>query len=218
MSGRVLALALRAPHSAAPRRVEALAALAGLGLEGDRHLDSRSPRQVLLVGSAAYTQLGLAPHTLRENLLLDIDTAGLASGTLLRIGAQAILRLSFQCEACAALELLRPGLVRAVGGRRGILARVHTGGLIRAGDPVRLLDERLPALAEDWRDRVAQVVDAMPPGMVVEYGQLARLAGVQSSYCRAFPRVLASRGLTGKAVGAGSGSSAPRWEGAGLFE
>jgi hypothetical protein len=98
-----------------------------------------------------------------------------------------------------------------------MLARVQAGGVIRAGDPVRLLGERMPALADDWRARVEQVLAALPPGMVVEYGQLARLAGIQSSYCRAFPRLLAARGLGGKAVPARSACPSPRWSGDGLY-
>lgn len=218
MFGRVLALAQRAPHKSAPSRVESVNALAGLGLEGDRHRDARSPRQVLLAGAPAYDALELAPFVLRENLLLDVDTAGLESGTLLRVGRDAVFRLSFQCEACGALDTHRPGLARALGRRRGVLARVVAGGVIHTGDPVEVLDRRMPAMAEDWRDRVAQVLDAMPPGMVLEYGELARLAGIQSSYCRAFPRVLVARGLAGKAVPARSSCSAPRWDGAGLFD
>lgn len=218
MIGKVLALALRAARTPTPARVDAVTALAGLGLEGDRHCDARSPRQVLLAGVSAYDTLALPPFALRENLLLDIDTASLESGTLLRIGRDAVFRLSFQCEACGALEIHRPGLARTLGRRRGVLARVVAGGVIGSGDPVEVLERRMPAMAEDWRDRVVQVLAATPPGMVLEYGDLARLAGIQSSYCRAFPRLLAARGLTGKAVPARSSCGAPRWDGAGLFD
>lgn len=217
MIGRIRALALRPARSPAPVRVTAITALAGLGLDGDRHCDAGSPRQVLLAGAAAYEDLGLPPSVLRENLLLDLETAGLESGMLLRVGDAAILRLSFQCEACGALDRQRPGLAGAIRTRRGMLARVAAGGLIREGDQVTLLEEREAALAEDWRERVAQVLQAVPPGMVLEYAELARLAGVQSSYCRAFPRLLAARGLAGRAVPARSGCAAPRWDGAGLF-
>ncbi len=218
MIGKVVALALRPPGSPAPQPVAELSALAGLGLEGDRHGDTRSPRQVLLASSAAYRDLALPPLALRENLLLELDTAGLESGMLLRVGRDAVLRLSFQCEACGALELQRPGLARALGARRGMLARVLGGGVIRAGDPLSMLAGRMPALAEDWRERVEQVLQALPPGMVVDYGELARLAGIQSSYCRAFPRLLAARGLAAKAVPARSTSTEPRWTGEGLFD
>ncbi len=216
--GRVLALALRPPGSSAPVPQDSVQALTGQGLAGDRHLDARSPRQVLIAGAAAYKELALPPFALRENLLLDLDTRAFASGTLLRAGEQAILRLCFQCEACGSLDRVRPGLARAIDDRRGMLARVVAGGEIRAGDRVEVLDARMPALPEDWRERVVQVLGALPAGMVVEYAALARFAGVQSVYCRAFPRLLASRGLSGKAVTARSGSTSLRWDGSGLYD
>jgi len=222
LAGQVVGLALRPPGSAAPVPATHVRACAGTGLEGDRHADARSPRQVLLAASTVYGELGLAPLALRENILLDVDVAGLPSGSLLRIGAQAILRLSFQCEACGALERQRPGLARALGARRGVLAGVAAGGEIRLGDPVRILAQRLPALAEDWRARVLQVLAAVPDGMVVEYALLARLAGIQSSYCRAFPRLLAAHGLAARALpaqtlrhAAKAGATPPRWDGTG---
>ncbi|SFD25824.1 MOSC domain-containing protein [Massilia yuzhufengensis] len=218
MRGTVVALATRAPASALPLRVPTVQAVAGRGLDGDRHADPHSPRQLLLAGSAAYDDLGLPPLALRENLLVDVDTVGLESGMLLAVGLEAVLRLSFQCEACGALDARHPGLARAIGARRGILARVVQGGAIREGDPVRILDRRMAPMAEDWRERVLQVLDAAPPGMVVDYATLARLAGIQSTYCRAFPRLLASRGYAGRAVPARSASPAPRWAGAGLWD
>ena len=220
VSGRVLALSLRAIGTAAPVPVPALHAVTGHGLAGDRHADSRSPRQVLLAGARVYAELALPAHTLRENLLLDIDTAGLESGMLLRVGAGAILRLSFQCEACGALTARAGGASPGLLAGRGMLARVESGGLIRVGDAVAILDGRRPALPEDWRERVAMVVDAVPPGMVIGYAELARVAGIQSSYCRAFPRVLAAFGpeRAARAAPARAGNPLPRWDGAGFFD
>jgi MOSC domain-containing protein YiiM len=217
---RVVALALRAPQAPAPLPVDSAQAIAGHGLLGDRHADPRSPRQLLLAGTPAYEGLGLPPGLLRENLLLDIDTASLASGMLLRVGAQTVLRLSFQCEACAYLAARLGGSTRALRRQRGMLARVESGGVIRAGDPVTILEESRPALPEDWRERVALVLAAVPPGCVIGYADLARVAGIQSSYCRAFPRLLAKLGpaLAARAVPAGSPDARPRWLGAGFFD
>lgn len=214
--GTVLAIAARTPAYTGRERIQAFG---GRGLAGDIHADARSPRQVLLAGAPAYAALALPPGALRENLLLDIDTAGMASGTVLRIGREASLRLSFQCEVCGSLDKLAPGLARAIGPRRGVLARVLTDGEIRTGDPVIALDERLPALPEDWRERVAQVLEAVPPGQVIGYADLAHVAGIQSSYCRAFPRLLARLGpaCAAKAVPARSDVSLPRWDGSGFY-
>lgn len=211
------AIAVRGSGTPAPANMQRVEAIAGRGLAGDIHADARSPRQVLLAGTVAYNTLALPPHSLRENLLLDLDTAGLSSGTVLRIGSRASLRLNFQCEACGSLEQHAPGLTRAIGARRGILARVLAGGEIGVGDPVVVLEERLSAMPEDWRERVARVIEAVPAGQVIGYADLAHVAGVQSSYCRAFPRLLARLGPTyaARAVPARATTALARWDGAG---
>ena len=217
--GTVVALAARG----ADRRLisaDCLHLAAGRGILGDCHADPLSPRQLLLAGRDVYRDLALPPLALRENLLLDIDTAGLASGTVLAVGAEVRLQMMFQCEACGQLDLVQPRLAARVGARRGMLARVLAGGPIRPGDALRDLGIRAPLWDNDWRERVRRVLDAVPDGMVVEYRQLARLAGIQSSYCRAFPRLLGKLGAghAARAVPAQSASSLPRWDGAGLFD
>ena len=211
---------LRPAGSAAPLPLPAVTARAALGLQGDRHADALSPRQLLLATVGAYAAHGMAPHTLRENLLIDVDAAALASGQLLRIGADVVLRLMFTCEPCGQLNRHQPGLSGRIGRQRGMLARVLSGGEIHAGDPVRLLSEATPAWSDDWRARIALILQAMPAGMVVEYRQLAHLAGVPASYCRAFPRALQKMGadVAALAVPARSLSPLPRWLGAGLFD
>lgn len=217
--GTMCALAIRPARNAPLLRVDAAHALAGLGLGGDVHADARSPRQVLLADWHVYDEHALPAHALRENLLVDVDTASLASGTVLQVGRDVLLRLMFQCESCGQLDLQRPGLSRLLAGRRGVLARVVAAGVIRPGDRIRDLGPVLPRWSDDWRERVRQVLDALPGESVVEYGLLARLAGVQSSYCRAFPGLLAKMGpaYARRAVGMRSTAAGVRWDGAGLF-
>lgn len=214
------ALSIYPAGAPAPARVDSMRLLAGSGAEGDRHLDPLSPRQLLLASRASYAALALAPQALRENLLLDDDIEHLPSGTVLQIGAEAKVRLMFACEACARLDLHGARLAARIGALRGILARVVEGGVIRPGDPVRDLGQGYAPWPDDWRLRIAQVLDAVPPGAVVDYAQLARLAGIQSSYCRAFPRVLRAMNAAyaQMAVAARTVTSQPRWMGAGLFD
>jgi len=216
--GRVMALAVRHDQSRVPRAVPTARAVAGVGLDGDRHGDALSPRQVLLAGMPTYGRHGLAPHTLRENLLLDVDTAGLSSGTLLQVGPTAILWLTFHCEACGYLDARQPGLARAIGRNRGMLARVLHGGDICAGDRVVRLDTARPCWSDDWRDRVAQVLAQVPAGMVVEYRQLARLAGIQAVYCRALPALARKLGLSDRAAAQQAVPDRPRWRGDSVFD
>jgi hypothetical protein len=219
-TGRIEALALRASLAAPPARVDGVRATTGMGLDGDVHADPLSPRQLLLAGTDAYDAFALPPHALRENLLVDLDTSRLASGTVLRIGDDVLLRLMFQCEACGHLDAHRPGLSTRIGTRRGMLARVLRGGLIRPGDRVRAAGPPLPAWSDDWRERIVHVLDTMPPASVITYKRLAQLAGVASSYCRAFPGIIARMGpfYAGRAVPSQSDIALPRWNGHGLFE
>jgi hypothetical protein len=216
--GLIKALATRAPGARVPQPVDSAHLLAGEGLRGDKHADPLSPRQVLLASAATYADLALPAHALGENLLVDLDTAQLRSGTVLRVGDEVLLRLMFQCEACGYLDTYQHGVAARIGQRRGMLARVLAGGIVRSGDRILDTGGALPAWSDDWRERVAQVVRAVPDGMVLTYAQLAQLAGVQSTYCRAFPRLLTRLGLADKALSAQAAKGARCWDGHGLFD
>jgi hypothetical protein len=222
--GQVIALASSPARPASPQRADSLQAIAGTGLAADRHADPLSPRQLLLASASAYADFALSPHALGENLLVEFDTAQLRSGTVLRVGDEVVLRLMFQCEACGYLDAQQAGLSGRIGQGRGMLARVLAGGVMHRGDRIRDLGCALPPWLDDWRARVAQVLKAVPSGMVLTYAQLARLAGVQPTYCRAFPRVIRTLGpdYAGKAVSAQAVSAHVAlgrqcWDGAGLF-
>lgn len=220
--GQVIGQVLTLTQTSGATGVTSLEAIAGHGLAGERHADPLSPRQVLLAGASAYARHALEPHALGENLLFDGETKALRSGQLLQVGGQAVLWLSFHCEACGQLDRIRKGLAKAVGihgdQRRGMLARVLHGGVIHTGDAIVLRGDTLPGWSDDWRERVATVLARVPDGMVVDYRQLARLAGLQTSYCRAFPKIARERGLAHKAVTTGSAPGLPRWQGSELFD
>ncbi|WP_017877357.1 MOSC domain-containing protein [Janthinobacterium sp. CG3] len=216
--GTVRSLRVRSARSAQPGVVPAAVAIAGVGLDGDVHADTLSPRQVLLAGVHAYDQYRLEANALRENLLLDLDSSVLRSGALLRIGPQAVLWLTFQCEPCGHLDAHQPGLSKRIGAHRGMLARVVRGGEVRPGDAVACLQRSLPGWSDDWRERVVRILQSVPDDMVLEYKQLARLAGVSTSYCRVFPRMARDLGLSEKLVPMRSQSGKARWEGSELFD
>jgi hypothetical protein len=215
--GRITALHLRAAPGATPQSAAQCHASAAMGLDGDVQSNPLSPRQLLLAGTPAYARLALPANALRENLLVDFDTAGLASGQLLAVGDEAVFWLTFHCEPCGRLNLRQERLSGTIGDQRGMLARVLQAGPVAVGDPVCLLAATLPPWSNDWRARVETVLAQVPAGMVVEYRQLALLAGVALTYCRVFPRVARDLGLAHKAVGLRSDSVLPRWDGAGLF-
>lgn len=217
--GTVQALSIRDFCASEPCKVPEVRAISNVGLEGDRHANPVSPRQLLLAEASAYRELDLPPSTLRENLLIDFPTEALMSGDLLRVGADVVLWLTFQCEPCSLLERRKAGVVKAIGNRRGMLARIVRGGSIQVGDVIASVRSTIPMMSNDWKERVLQVVQSVPAGKVIQYRQLAELAGVATAYCRAFPRVLsklpvevARRAQAGRHF-----SQEEQWSGAELF-
>src|ERR1700737_4559531 len=111
-------------------------ALEDAGLEGGAHARSRSPRQVLLMDSETLEVMDLAPGIIRENITTSgINVNGLAPGQRLRVG-DAQLEVSMVCTPCDLMEKIRPGLRRELRGRRGMLCRVISSGMIRRGDTI----------------------------------------------------------------------------------
>lgn len=218
--GHVSAISVQGAKGAAPVRVEQARVVGAIGIDGDMHADPLSLRQLLIADEATYRDLALPAHALRENLLVTFDTSRLLSGTLVQVGGDALLWLSFHCEACGQLNHHRAGLSMAIGQRRGMLARVVRGGTIRGGDAVIDLGQQCPAWPDDWRARVRKVLDGVPRGLVLDYSQLARLAGVSTSYCRAFPPLIRGFGAdyADKAVSKGASLERAHWDGAALFE
>ncbi|MBT9494345.1 MAG: MOSC domain-containing protein [Paucibacter sp.] len=213
-------LYIRDRQSAKPRPVAEALAITDAGLRGDRHANPLSPRQLLIASADTYRDLRLPAAVLRENLLIDFPTQQLASGSLLRVGRELVLWITFQCEPCTLLDRRQPGVVKALDGRRGVLARVLRGGTVRVGDPIHHFASSIPPMSDAWQDRVVQVMREVPQDKMLEYGQLADLAGVAKSCCRAFPRLLANRcpELAQRAQSGTRLSPEQGWRGSELFE
>ena len=113
------------------------------GLEGCAHARKGSPRQVLLMDSETLEVMELQPGIIRENITTrGINVNGLAIGQRLRVG-EAQLEVSLPCTPCDLMEKLRPGLRRELRGRRGMLCRVVTSGVIRQGDSIEKIPKEL---------------------------------------------------------------------------
>lgn len=139
--------------------------LAGLGVEGDAHAGAtvrhrsrvrRDPtqpnlRQVHLLGAELHDELAgagfpLAPGTMGENVTTrGVDLLALPAGTLLRLGAEAVVEVTGLRNPCRQLDGIRPGLMAAtldrdergrLVRRAGVMAVVRTGGDVRPGDAI----------------------------------------------------------------------------------
>jgi MOSC domain-containing protein YiiM len=142
-AGRVHWIGLRPAREVAMREVEAVEAITGKGLVGDRYASASGKRGVTLIQAehlpavAALSGLEqVAPATLRRNIVV----AGLPllalKGVRFRIG-EALLEGTGPCDPCSRMELaLGEGGYNAMRGHGGITARVLEGGWIRLGDSV----------------------------------------------------------------------------------
>jgi len=119
--------------------VESVSAVAGRGLEGDRHFhpEGAKPGQAItLVDAAEVERVGLpSGGTRRQVTVRGVDVNGLV-GKHFRIGDVECYGVEL-CEPCLHLEsLTRPGIIKELTHRAGINADILTDGTIAVGDEV----------------------------------------------------------------------------------
>lgn len=155
--GYVKAIHIADAARAPVRAVDEALAVAGRGLAGDRYergagTFSNWPHdhEFTLVEAealdAAEAEFGLrlAPGESRRN----VTTRGVRLNPLIgkrfRIGDTVVCEGTRLCEPCAHLEIVtqKGSLCRILAGRGGLRARIVTGGPIRVGDTIILLDEK----------------------------------------------------------------------------
>lgn len=140
LNGLVVSLQLCPGHRKPMTFVEEAEALENVGLRNDVHALPDSSRQVLLLESETLSLLGLRPGEIKENITTSgIGLMSLKTRDRLRIGPKAMLEVTKSCSPCSRMEEVRPGLLKELAGRRGMLARVVSGGIVRRGDTITLL-------------------------------------------------------------------------------
>ena len=112
-------------------------AVENFGFEGCAHArPGGGNRQVLLMDIETLREMDLMPGIIRENITTEgIAVNRLKGGQSLRVG-EVELEVSVVCEPCELMEEIRPGLMAALLGRRGMMCRVVKGGTLRQGDEV----------------------------------------------------------------------------------
>lgn len=121
------------------RTVEEASAVAGKGLEDDRHFheEGAAPGQALtLVEAEVVEDAGLAPGETRRQLTVRGVRLNDLIGKRFRVGEVECYGVEL-CEPCSHLEALtRPGIIKELAHRAGINADIVSGGVIRVGDAV----------------------------------------------------------------------------------
>jgi len=167
MGGSVAAVSSNGEYAFTKPNRESVTLLAGLGVEGDVHAgktvrhrfqmrkDPSGPnlRQVHLIHEELFDEVRtagfeVAPGELGENVTTrGVDLLGLPTGTLLRLGDEAVVEVTGLRNPCAQIDTFRKGLMKQVVARgedgrarirAGIMSVVVTGGVVRPGDPVEV--------------------------------------------------------------------------------
>jgi len=172
---RVLAVHVNARHTFSKQTASSIRLVAGLGVEGDAHSGAtvkhrsrvaRDPsqpnlRQVHLVHYELLTQLAaqgfpVVPGSIGENITTQgLDVLALPEGSELHLGAKAVVVVTGLRNPCLQLDSFSAGLMGAVLDRTGdgrlirkagIMGVVSVGGVVRSGDPIRVVVSAGPAL------------------------------------------------------------------------
>jgi MOSC domain-containing protein YiiM len=109
--------------------------VAATGFDRDFHTKTAT-RQILMISDKILREFDLKPGALHENMVVDgVDVMTFNRGQRLQIG-DVVLEVTIACEPCVQMDRLRPGLKKALDGKRGMFAKVVTAGTIRVGDIV----------------------------------------------------------------------------------
>jgi MOSC domain-containing protein YiiM len=145
-SGRVLWIGVRPGRREPMLALDAVQAIAGRGLEGDRYRPGdKGTRQVTLIQVEHLAVVGallgrpaLDPAIVRRNILVAGINLLALKDALFRIG-EVLLEGSGLCHPCSRMEeALGHGGYNAMRGHGGINARILEGGTIRVGGQVIL--------------------------------------------------------------------------------
>ena len=135
----VEAIHLGAPQVAELWTVESVRAVAGKGLEGDRHFHEEGApagQALTLVEAEVVEDVGLRPGGTRRQLTVRGVRLNDLVGRRFRVGDVECFGIEI-CEPCSHLEsMTRPGIVKDLVHRAGINADVLTDGVIRVGDEI----------------------------------------------------------------------------------
>ena len=140
MAGSIISMRLCVGSRDPMKEVNDANFITGQGMEGDRHLRSdgrRSNRQVLIMDSETLSHFDLLPGQVRENVTVaGLDFSSISAGDKVSLGGDVILEITGDCEPCARMDELRPGLKDEIDGKRGLLAFVEKGGVVSVGAEV----------------------------------------------------------------------------------
>ena len=115
------------------------------GLVGDAHADCCTHRQVSLLSTESINKMrglgfDIGPGDFAENLTCEeIDLVSLPVGTPLSIGKEVILEVTQIGKECHSGCAIYRQIGKCIMPKEGVFAKVVKGGLVKTGDPIRVL-------------------------------------------------------------------------------
>ena len=119
------------------------------GLVGDAHAESSTHRQVSLLASESIDRmrhpgLELDPGDFAENLTTEgLDLVSLPVGTHLSIGKDVLLELTQIGKECHTRCAIYRQVGKCIMPEEGVFTRVIRGGLVKAGNTIRVLEKEV---------------------------------------------------------------------------
>ena len=146
-TGRVEWIGLRPARDVPMPETDAVQAVAGGGLVGDRYKGGSGKRGLTLIQAehlpviaALSGHAAIAPATLRRNLVVSGIPLLALKGNRFRIG-DVLLEGTDSCDPCSRMEdALGSGGYNAMRGMGGLCARILEGGTLRIGDAVEWVE------------------------------------------------------------------------------
>ena len=147
MSGKVVAVCVSEKRGVVKHPVSKVALKTGHGLVGDAHAGPWL-RQVSLLATESIARIRrlmpeLADGAFAENIVTEgVDLLGLTVGDRIGLGRGIELEVTQIGKECHASCAIREQTGDCVMPTEGVFCRVLAGGVLAAGDEVRLLDSR----------------------------------------------------------------------------
>ena len=144
-TGTVECVHVAAAKGAPAIPVESAEVVANHGIVGDWRVRAGSRRQLTLIEAEVLEDVGrtlgieVKPGASRRQVTVRGMDLNAAIGHLVSIG-EVVIDVSLACDPCEQMEVaIGPGGRAALEGRGGICGRVVSGGMIRLGDPIRIV-------------------------------------------------------------------------------
>jgi len=117
------------------------------GLVGDAHADCCTHRQVSLLATESINKMqslgfDIGPGDFAENLTCEeIDLVSLSVSTRLSIGKGVILEVTQIGKECHSGCAIYRQIGKCIMPKEGVFAKVIQGGLVKAGDTIRIIQK-----------------------------------------------------------------------------